>query len=143
VKVSESGSCSAPLHAVWECVSDDERRLRTHAGQIRERRLVGEGESVVALVVGSHREEMRLRVVEALPPSDGAAARLVERRVDGGREGQTVFELRPGGDGGTQVTITAEAQLPMLLSALVSGPLRAALKEQVANICRESGGDGC
>lgn len=105
---------------------------------MQERRLLEDGEAAVVLVVAGHREAMRLRVVEAQAPA-GGAARLVERRVDGGREGQTTYELLADGDG-TRVTITAEARLPALLAALAGGPLRAALREQVANLCRESDG---
>jgi carbon monoxide dehydrogenase subunit G len=139
VRISESARCTAPAETVWSCVADPATRLRSHAEVVRERRLLEDGEALVAIVVGSHREEMRLRVVESEPPSGPGPGRLIEERVDGERQGRTVYEVVDEG-GGARLTITAETKLPFLIEALASKPLRAALREQLANLCRESGG---
>jgi hypothetical protein len=72
---------------------------------------------------------MIVRVVEADPPR-----RLVEQRVDGNREGMSVFELEAEGEHATRVTLTSEVDLPRFLGAMAAGPVRAALEHQLQNL---------
>jgi carbon monoxide dehydrogenase subunit G len=70
-----------------------------------------------------------VRTVEAEPPR-----RLVNERVDGHREGTSVFELEPEGDHATRVTLSSEVALPRLLAAMASAPIRSALEDQLRNL---------
>jgi len=79
-------------------------------------------------------EPMIVRVVEAVEPT-----RLVERRVDGGREATTIFEVEPDGDG-SMVTLTSEIEVPRLIGGMVKGHVEKGLRQQLENLDRLSAG---
>jgi hypothetical protein len=92
----------------------------------------GSGEiSCVVSAMGAS-EAMRVRRTVLEPPR-----RLVEERVDGKRDGRTEFVIAPQG-AGSHVTLTAEVELPMLLSGLAKGPVAQGLDQQLANLEREA-----
>ena len=45
-----------------------------------------------------------------------------------------MFELEPEGDHATRVTLTSEVDVPRLLAAVASGPVRSALEAQLRNL---------
>lgn len=129
MKVTVSGTCPAPPDVVWEWISDPHRHIRMLPDEVRERRVLENGDMACELVTMGIREEMVVRVVSSDPPR-----RLVEERVDGRRKGMSVFELEPEGDHATRVTLTSEVDLPRLLAAMASGPVRTALDAQLRNL---------
>ncbi len=54
--------------------------------------------------------------------------------MDGHRRATSVFELAPEGEHATRVTLTSEVELPRLLAAVASAPVRAALEDQLRNL---------
>jgi carbon monoxide dehydrogenase subunit G len=129
VKVSVSSTCPASPEVVWEWIADPEKHIRMLPDEIRDGHVLDNGDIACELVAMGVRERMIVRVVEADPPR-----RLVEQRVDGNREGMSVFELEAEGDLATRVTLTSEVDLPRLLGAMATGPIRAALEHQLQNL---------
>jgi carbon monoxide dehydrogenase subunit G len=129
VKVTVSTTCAAPPEVVWPWIADPHQHIRMLPAEIRDGRVLENGDIACQLVAMGVREQMAVRVVESDPPR-----RLVERRVDGNREGMSVFELEPEGDHATRVTLTSEVELPRLLSAMAAGPMRSALEHQLGNL---------
>jgi carbon monoxide dehydrogenase subunit G len=97
--------------------------------QVRNGRVHENGDIGSELNAMGRCEQIVVRVVDTDPPN-----RLVERRVDGNREGSSVFELEPEGDHATKVTLTSEVDVPRLLAAVASGPVRSALQTQLRNL---------
>jgi carbon monoxide dehydrogenase subunit G len=124
-----SSTCPASPEAVWEWIADAEKHIRMLPAEIRDGHVLDNGDIACELVAMGVRERMIVRVVEADPPR-----RLVEQRVDGNREGMSVFELEPEGEHATRVTLTSEVDLPRLLGAMAAGPIRAALQHQLQNL---------
>jgi carbon monoxide dehydrogenase subunit G len=129
VKVTVSTTCPAPPAQVWEWIADPHRHIRMLPDEIRGARVLENGDMACELVTVGVREPMVVRIVETDPPR-----RLVERRVDGRREGSSVFEIEPDGEHASRVTLTSEVALPRLLAALASGPVRSALSDQLHNL---------
>jgi carbon monoxide dehydrogenase subunit G len=129
VKVTVSTTCPAPPDVVWEWLIDPQKHIRMLPDEIRDGRVLENGDVACELVAMGVREPMVVRIVEADPPW-----RLVERRVDGHREGTSVFELEREGEHATRVTLTSEVDLPRLLGAMAAGPMRAALDHQLRNL---------
>jgi carbon monoxide dehydrogenase subunit G len=129
VKVTVSSTCPAPPEVVWEWIADPERHIRMLPDEIRDGHVLDNGDMACELVAMGVREQMIVRTVEADPPW-----RLVEQRVDGNREGTSVFELEPEGAHATRVTLTSEVDLPRFLGAMAAGPVRAALEHQLQNL---------
>jgi carbon monoxide dehydrogenase subunit G len=129
VKVSVSSTCPASPEVVWEWIADPEKHIRMLPDEIRDGHVLDNGDIACELVAMGVRERMIVRVVEADPPR-----RLVEQRVDGNREGMSVFELEAEGDLATRVTLTSEVDLPRFLGAMATGPIRAALEHQLQNL---------
>jgi len=124
-----STTCAAPPEVVWQWIADPHQHIRMLPDEIRDRRVLENGDIACELVAMGVREQMAVRVVESDPPR-----RLVERRVDGNREGTSVFELEAEGDHATRVTLTSDVELPRLLGAMAAGPMRAALERQLVNL---------
>lgn len=124
-----STTCPAPPDVVWEWLVDPHKHIRMLPDEIRDGHVLENGDVACELVAMGVREPMVVRIVEADPPR-----RLVERRVDGRREGTSVFELEREGEHATRVTLTSEVDLPRLLGAVASGPMRAALDHQLRNL---------
>jgi len=124
-----SDTCPAPPEVVWEWIADPHKHVRMLPDEIREGRVLENGDIACELVAMGVREAMVVRVVETDPPR-----RLVEERVDGRRKGMSVFELEPEGDHSTRVTLTSEVDLPRLLGSMASGPMRSALSDQLRNL---------
>lgn len=124
-----STTCPARPEVVWEWIADPHQHIRMLPDVIRDGRVLENGDIACELVALGVREQMAVRVVESDPPR-----RLVERRVDGNREGISVFELEAEGDHATRVTLTSEVELPRLLSAMAAGPMRTALERQLGNL---------
>jgi hypothetical protein len=97
--------------------------------EIRNARVLDNGDMACELVTVGVREPMTVRVVESDPPR-----RLVEERVDGKRKGTSVFEIEPEGEHASRVTLTAEVDLSRLASAVASGPMKSALGDQLRNL---------
>ena len=129
MKVTVTGTCPAPPEVVWEWIADPHKHIRMLPDEIRNARVLENGDMACELVsVGVH-EPMTVRIVEQDPPR-----RLVEERVDGKRKGTTVFEIEPEGDHASRVTLTADVQLSMLAAAVASGPIKSALGDQLRNL---------
>jgi carbon monoxide dehydrogenase subunit G len=129
VKVTVSGTCPAPPQVVWEWIADPHKHIRMLPDEVRDSRVLENGDMACELVTMGMREEMVVRMVSSDPPR-----RLVEERVDGRRKGTSVFELEPEGDHATRVTLTSEVDVPRLLAAMASGPVRSALDAQLRNL---------
>ena len=114
---------------VWEWIADPHKHIRMLPDEIRDARVLENGDMACQLVAVGVREPMTVRIVEQDPPR-----RLVEERVDGKRKGTTVFEIEPEGEHASKVTLTAEVELPRLASALASGPMKSALGDQLRNL---------
>ena len=126
MKVTVTGTCPAPPEVVWEWIADPHRHLRMLPDVVREGRVLENGDIACQLVAMGRCEQMVVRVVESDPPR-----RLVERRVDGNREGTSVFELEREGD---RATRTSDVEVPRLLAAVAAGPVRTALTTQLRNL---------
>ena len=124
-----STTCPAPPEVVWEWIADPQKHIRMLPDEIRDGRVLDNGDVACELVAMGVREPMVVRVVEADPPR-----RLVEQRVDGRRDGTSVFELEPEGEHATRVTLTSEVELSRLLAAMAAGPIRTALEHQLRNL---------
>jgi carbon monoxide dehydrogenase subunit G len=129
VKVTVSATCPAPPDVVWEWIVDPHRHIRMLPDEIRDGRVLENGDMACELVTMGVREQMVVRIVSREPPR-----RLVEERVDGNRKGTSVFELEREGEHATRVTLTSEVDLPRLLAAMASGPMRSALDAQLRNL---------
>jgi carbon monoxide dehydrogenase subunit G len=110
MKVTVTDTCPAPPEVVWEWIADPHKHVRMLPDEVRN---------------GAVLE----RTVETDPPW-----RLVERRVDGNREGMSVFELAREGEHATRVTLTSEVELPRLIATVAAGPVRSALASQLRNL---------
>ncbi len=124
-----SSTCPAPPEVVWEWIVDPHRHIRMLPDEIQDRYVLENGDIACELVAMGKREFMVVRTVEAEPPR-----RLVNERVDGHREGTSVFELEPEGEHATRVTLSSEVALPRLLAAMASAPIRSALEDQLRNL---------
>jgi carbon monoxide dehydrogenase subunit G len=129
VKVTVSTTCPAPPDVVWEWIADPHKHIRMLPDEIRDARVLENGDMACELVTVGIREPMVVRIVE-----QDAPRRLVEERVDGRRKGTSVFEIEPEGEHASRVTLTAEVELPLLASAVASGPVRSALGDQLRNL---------
>lgn len=129
MKVTVSGTCPAPPDVVWDWIADPHKHIRMLPDEIRDSRVLDNGDMACEVVTMGMREEMVVRMVSSDPPR-----RLVEERVDGRRKGTSVFELEPEGDHATRVTLTSEVDVPRLLAAMASGPVRSALDTQLRNL---------
>jgi carbon monoxide dehydrogenase subunit G len=129
MKVTVTGTCPAPPEVVWEWIADPHRHVRMLPDEVRGGRVLENGDIACEVAAMGRAEEMVVRIVEMDPPR-----RLVERRVDGNREGTSVFELAPEGADATRVTLTSEVELPRLIAAMASGPVRNALAAQLRNL---------
>ena len=129
MKVTVSTTCPAPPEVVWEWIADPHKHIRMLPDEIRDARVLENGDMACELVAIGVREPMTVRIVEQDPPR-----RLVEERVDGRRKGTTVFDIEPEGEHASKVTLTADVELPRLASALASGPMKSALGDQLRNL---------
>jgi carbon monoxide dehydrogenase subunit G len=129
MKVTVTGTCPAPPEVVWEWIADPHRHVRMLPDEVRGGRVLENGDIACQIAAMGRAEEMVVRIVETDPPR-----RLVERRVDGNREGMSVFELAPEGADATRVTLTSEVELPRLIATMASGPVRNALAAQLRNL---------
>jgi carbon monoxide dehydrogenase subunit G len=129
MKVTVTGTCPAPPEVVWEWIADPHRHVRMLPDEVRNGRVLENGDIACEVAAMGRAERMVVRIVEAEPPR-----RLVERRVDGNREGMSVFELAREGEHATRVTLTSEVELPRLVAAVASGPVRSALTSQLRNL---------
>jgi carbon monoxide dehydrogenase subunit G len=129
VKVTVSSTCPAPPEVVWEWIADPHRHIRMLPDEVRDSRVLENGDMACELVTMGMREQMVVRMVSSDPPR-----RLVEERVDGKRKGTSVFELEPEGANATRVTLTSEVDVPRLLAAMAAGPVRSALDAQLRNL---------
>ncbi len=129
MKVTVSSTCPAPPEVVWEWIADPHRHIRMLPDEVRDSRVLENGDMACELVTMGMHEEMVVRMVSSDPPR-----RLVEERVDGKRRGTSVFELEPEGENATRVTLTSEVDVPRLLAAVAAGPVRSALDAQLRNL---------
>jgi carbon monoxide dehydrogenase subunit G len=134
MKLEVSHRCSAPPEQVWEWVADPHRHIQMLPHAIRSARVLDSGDMEAELHAAGHRERMLVRIVSADPPR-----RLEEERVDGIREGRTVFVLESDGDG-CVVTIRSEVELPRLLATVAKPAAMHSLREQLHNLDRLSSG---
>ena len=129
MKVTVTGTCPAPPEVVWDWIADPHKHVRMLPDEVRGGRVLDNGDIACEIAAMGRAEQMVVRVVETDPPR-----RLVERRVDGNREGSSVFELEREGEHATRVTLTSEVELPRLLATVASGPVRNALASQLRNL---------
>ena len=137
MKVTVATTCPAPPEVVWPWIADPHRHIRMLPDEIRNARVLDNGDMACEVVTVGVREPMTVRIVEAEPPR-----RLVEERVDGRRRGTSVFEIEPEGEHASRVTLTSEIELPRMLSALAGGPMRSALTDQLRNLAALVAADG-
>jgi carbon monoxide dehydrogenase subunit G len=129
MRVTLSIRCAAPPEVVWEWIADPHRHIRMLPDEIQGAHVLENGDIACQLVTMGVREDMVVRVVETDPPR-----RLLEKRVDGNRAGTTEFRLEPDGDDATTVTLDSDVDIPRLLAAMASGPVRRALDDQLQNL---------
>jgi carbon monoxide dehydrogenase subunit G len=132
VKVSVSRRCAAAPDAVWEWISDPHKHIQMLPHNIRDARVLENGDISAVAHAAGHSEPMTVRVTEQDPPR-----RFVGKRVDGNRKGLSEFVIAPDGDGSV-VTINAQLELPRLIAAVASGKVKSSLEEQLANLDRLS-----
>jgi uncharacterized protein YndB with AHSA1/START domain len=137
VKVTVATTCPAPPEVVWPWIADPHLHIRMLPDEIRNARVLENGDMACEVVTVGVREPMTVRIVEAEPPR-----RLVEERVDGGRRATSVFEIEPEGEHASRVTLTSDVELPRMLSALAGGPMRSALSDQLRNLAALVAGAG-
>ena len=99
-------SLPAPPEQVWPWIADPHMHVRTLPDSVSKIEVSDDGDVACVVTAMGVSEPMIVRVVEAVEPT-----RLVERRVDGGREATTIFEVEPDGDG-SMVTLTSEIEVP-------------------------------
>jgi carbon monoxide dehydrogenase subunit G len=129
VRVTVTTTCPAPPEVVWEWIADPHRHIQMLPDEIRNARVLENGDMACELVTIGVREPMTVRMVEKDPPR-----RLVEERVDGRRRGTSVFEIEPEGDHASRVTLTSDVELPKLMAAVAAGPVKSALGDQLRNL---------
>ena len=129
MKVTVATTCPASPDVVWEWIADPHKHIRMLPDEIRDARVLENGDMACELVTVGVREPMTVRIVEQDRPR-----RLVEERVDGKRKGTSVFEIEPEGEHASRVTLTAEVELPLLASAVAAGPMKSALGDQLRNL---------
>jgi carbon monoxide dehydrogenase subunit G len=132
MKASVSRSIPATPERVWEVVSDPHRHIRTLPSSVSDAQVLESGEIACVVSAMGRTERMRVRRTVMDPPR-----RLVEERVDGGRRGRTEFVIEPEG-AGSRVTLTADIELPRLLTAVAKGPVEQGLSQQLAGLEREA-----
>jgi carbon monoxide dehydrogenase subunit G len=129
VKVTVTATCPAPPEVVWEWIADPHRHIRMLPDEIRDARVLENGDMVADIVTVGLRERMVVRIIQTDPPR-----RLVEERVDGRRRGTSTFDIEPEGDHASRVTLTSDVELPRGLSLVATGPVRSALQDQLRNL---------
>jgi carbon monoxide dehydrogenase subunit G len=134
LRVSVNRRCAAPPEAVWPWIADPHKHVKTLPDSVSKIEVSGEGDVACVVTAMGVSEPMIVRVVEADEPR-----RLVERRIDGGRNATTIFEVEPDGEGST-VTLTSEIEVPRLIGGMVKGHVERGLREQLENLDRLSAG---
>jgi carbon monoxide dehydrogenase subunit G len=132
LRVSVNRRCAAPPERVWPWIAEPHRHVQTLPESVSKIEVSDDGDVACVVTAMGVSEPMIVRVVEAVEPS-----RLVERRVDGGRDATTIFEVAPDGDGST-VTLTSEIEVPRLIGGMVKGHVEKGLREQLENLDRLS-----
>lgn len=132
MKASVSRSIPAPPGAVWAVIADPQRHIRTLPPSVTDAQVLESGEIACVISAMGRTERMRVRRTVLEPPR-----RLVEERVDGTRAGRTEFVIEPDGSG-SHVTLTADIELPRLLSAVAKGPVEQGLRQQLEGLEREA-----
>ena len=134
LRVSVTRRCPAPPEQVWLWITDPHMHVRTLPDSVSKIEVSDDGDVACVVTAMGVSEPMIVRVVEAVEPT-----RLVERRVDGGREATTIFEVEPDGDG-SMVTLTSEIEVPRLIGGMVKGHVEKGLRQQLENLDRLSAG---
>ncbi|HET6848073.1 MAG TPA: SRPBCC family protein [Gaiellales bacterium] len=132
MRASASRSIVAAPEAVWAVISDPKRHIRTLPPSVSEAQVLESGEISCVISAMGRSERMRVRRTVMEPPR-----RLVEERVDGTRAGRTEFVIEPEGSG-SRVTLTADVDLPRLLSTVAKGPVEHGLRQQLDGLAREA-----
>jgi carbon monoxide dehydrogenase subunit G len=123
---------SASPQQVWDVIADPHRHIQTLPGSVSGAEVTDSGDIACTVSAMGKSERMVVRRVALDEPR-----RLVEERVDGVREGRTVFEIEPEA-GGSRVTLTAEVELPRLVAAVAKGPIEQGLNKQLEQLEREA-----
>ena len=134
LRVSVNRRCAAPPEQVWPWIAEPHRHVQTLPDSVSKIEVSDDGDVACVVTAMGVSEPMIVRVVEAVEPT-----RLVERRVDGGREATTIFEVEPDGDG-SAVTLTSEIEVPRLIGGMVKGHVEKGLRQQLENLDRLSAG---
>ncbi len=132
MRVEVTRRCAASPEKVWEWVADPHRHIQMLPSSVRDACVLEGGDMRAVVHAAGHSERMVVQVTAADPPR-----RLEEERVDGIREGRTVFDLAPDGDG-CLVTVTSEVELPRMLAVLAKPAVTHSLREQLENLDRLS-----
>jgi carbon monoxide dehydrogenase subunit G len=135
VRVVVDRHLAAAPEIIWDWLADPHKHIRMLPDEIRDARVLETGEVEATISAAGFTEQMVVRVVQSDPPR-----RLEEERVDGKRRGTTVFEVAPDGQG-SRVTLTADVDMPRLVSAFAEGPMRRSLEKQLENLDTLSAGD--
>ena len=136
MRVTARGHCAAAPDLVWAWLAEPERHVQTLPNAVVDRRVLENGDVAGTIAAMGLREAVVTRL-SGEPPGEGAPGRVEARRVDGVRQGTTVFTVAPEGTG-SAVEATADVALPLLAEMMARGPVEAALAEQIRNVDRLS-----
>jgi len=125
VRVVVSRRLAAPPERVWPWLAEPDKHIRTLPPSVSQIQVHDNGDIACVVSAMGVQEAMVVRVVETDPPR-----RLVERRVDGKRESTTTFDIAAA-DGGSEVTLTSELDLPRLVASFAKGAIEQGLKAQL------------
>jgi carbon monoxide dehydrogenase subunit G len=123
---------SASPQQVWDVIADPNRHILTLPSSVSGAEVTDSGDIACVVSAMGKSERMVVRRVTLDEPR-----LLVEERIDGVREGRTVFEIQPEA-GGSMVTLTAEVELPRLVAAVARGPIEQGLNRQLEQLEREA-----
>ena len=132
MRISVTRLCIAPPDRIWPWLVDPHLHVRTLPSSVSQIEVRDNGDiacRVSAMGIGEH---MVVRVVERDEPW-----RMVERRVDGGRDATTTFELSANGSG-TLVTVVSEIDLPRLLAVVARSHAERGLRQELEQLDRLS-----
>lgn len=125
MRVVVSRRLAAPPERVWPWLAEPDKHIRTLPPSVSQIQVHDNGDIACVVSAMGVQEAMVVRVVETDPPR-----RLVERRVDGKRESTTTFDIAAA-DGGSEVTLTSELDLPRLVASFAKGAIEQGLKAQL------------
>ena len=133
MRVVVSRRMAAAPERVWPWVAEPRKHVQTLPSSVSQITVHENGDIACLVSAMGVQEPMVVRVIETDPPR-----RLVEKRVDGKREGTTTFEIAAADGGGSDVTLTSELDLPRLAATFAKPLIEQGLKAQLEMLDRLS-----